>query len=278
MPSGKSTLEIITKRILNEKMERNFEKGGISSICVAPPGEGKTNNIIHDAINIFKYCPDEIVFWRDNPKSAVQYNKRGVRWEIFVEQGVNIEFRNLTEGGKLFITYKTFKNFNDIINQDTGKGLAKPQQLNVIYFKNEYSWIDFAEHLRHCIGWKSIFIDELEDLIPLNPPKKEGEKRNIQYIKNLFFAANFKEFRKGWINFFADTQDLADIEPRVRRKLNYIVYLNGARVEERSIVMQSYVNSLRKGWAIIEYEHGRFGRAKFGYYPNKIPYFEVILS
>jgi hypothetical protein len=276
MPSNK--LEIITKRILAEKMRRDWEKGGISSVCVSPPGEGKTNNLIHDALNVIRYHPGEIVFWRDNPKSAVQYNKKGVKWGIFIEKGVKFRFRNLSKGGDIDIPYKTFKNFNEIINQDTGKGLAQPGQLNVIYFKNEWSWIDFAEHLRHTIGWKSIFIDELEDLIPLNPPRREGESRNIQYIKNLFFAQNFKEFRKGWINFFGDTQDLSDIEPRVRRKLNYIVYLNGARVEERSIVIQAYVNSLKKGWAIIEYEHGRFGRVKFGYYPNLTPYFEIIIS
>lgn len=271
-------MEIITKRILNEKLKRDLEKGGISSVTISPPGEGKTNQLIHDAQTIFKYIPNEIVFWRDNTKSAVQYNKKKVRWKIFIQEGCNVNFRNLTEGGYMTIPYTTFNDFNEILNKDTGVGLAKPQQLNVIYFKEEYNWIDFAEHLRHTIGWKSIFIDELEDLIPLNPPKREDEDRNYRYEKNLFFAENFKELRKGWINFFGNTQDLADIESRVRRKLNYIIYLKGARVEERGVVMQNYVNTLRKGWGLIEYEHGRFGKIKFGYYPNITPYFEVNIS
>lgn len=275
MPTLSNKLERITKRILNEKMERNLEKGGISSVTVSPPGEGKTNQLIHDAMSIIKYKPNEVVFWRDNPKSAVQFNKEGVKWGIFVEEGLEFSFRNLTKGGPIDIPFKKFKNFNQIINKDTGKGLVKPGQLNVIYFKNEYTWIDFVEHLRHTVGWQSVFIDELEDLIPLNPPKREGETRNVRYEKNLFFAENFKEFRKGWINFFGNTQDLADIESRVRRKLNYIIYLNGARVEERSIVIQSFVNKLQKGWGVIEYEHGKFGRINFGYYPNLIPYFEI---
>lgn len=270
-----SKIEIITKNILKEKTKRDLEKGGISSVTVSPPGEGKTNQLIHDAKNIFKFCPNEIVFWRDNPKSAVQYNKKGIKWKIFIETGCNVNFRNLTDGGNINIDFTYFENFDDILNKDTGNGLAKPQQLNVVYFSDDYKWIDFAEHLRHCIGWQSIFIDELEDLIPLNPPKREGETRNIRYEKNLFFAENFKEFRKGWVNFFANTQDLADIESRVRRKLNYIIYLRGARVEERSAVIQSSVNKLRQGWGFIEFEHGKFGRIKFGYYPNKNPYFEV---
>lgn len=273
-----SKIEIITKRILNEKMLRDLEKGGISSVTVSPPGEGKTNQLMHDAVNIFKYHPTEIVFWRDNPKSAVQYNKRGVKWEIFIQSDCNVNFRDLTNGGTIDIPFTYFNSFDEIINKDTGIGLAKPQQINVIYFKNEYTWIDFVEHLRHTIGWQSIFVDELEDLIPLNPPKREGETKNIRYEKNLFFAENFKEFRKGWLNFFGNTQDLADIESRVRRKLNYIIYLCGARVEERSLVIQTFVNTLRKGWAIIEYEHGKFGKIKFGYYPNLIPYFEVNIS
>ena len=273
-----SKLELITKRILKEKTKRDVEKGGISSITISPPGEGKTNQLMHDVVTLLKYCPDEIIFWRDNPKSAVQYNKKGVKWEIFVEGGCDIKFRNLSEGGELNVNYRYFNNFNDILDMDTGKGFAKTGQVNVIYFKEEYTWIDFLEHLRHTIGWQSIFIDEIEDLIPLNPPKREGESRNIRYGKNLFFAENFKEFRKGWINFFANTQDLADIESRVRRKLNYIVYLKGARVEERSPVSQSSVNRLQKGWAYMEFEHGSYGRIKFDYYPNNLPYFEVIIS
>jgi len=273
-----SKIEFVSKTILKEKTKRNLEKGGISSITISPPGEGKTNQLVHDALNIFKQYPNELVFWRDNPKSVAQYNKKGVTWQIFIEQDCNINFRNLSQGGNINIPYTTFNSFDELINKDTGIGLVKPQQLNVIYFKNEYTWIDLCDHLRHTIGWKSIFIDEIEDLIPLNPPKREGETQNIRYNKNLYFAENFKEFRKGWINFFADTQDLADIESRVRRKLNYIIYLCGARVEERSQVYQSSVNKLRKGIGLIEYEHGKFGRIKFGYYPNIKPYFEINIS
>lgn len=273
-----SKIEIITKQILAEKTKRDIEKGGISSIVISPPGEGKTNQLIHDAKQIFKQCPTEIVFWRDNPKSVAQYNKKGIPWEIFVRDDCDVSFRNLTDGGNINIPYTKFNDFNDLIDKDTGHGLVKPQQLNVIYFPDEYIWIDLIEHIRHTIKWQSIFIDEIEDLIPLNPPKRPGEERNIRYEKNLFFAENFKELRKGWVNFFANTQDLADIESRVRRKLNYIIYLRGARVEDRSNVVQAAVSNIRKGWGFIEYEHGRFGRIKFGYYPNLVPYFEVDIS
>jgi len=273
-----SKIKIKTKELLRKRLARDIEEGGISSGTVAPPGEGKTNQLIHDAVKIFKYHPNEIVFWRDNPKSAAQYNKTGVQWEIFVEEGCNIAFRDLTSGGLLKIKYTIFNNFDELIDKDTGQGLVKPQQLNVIYFKDEYTWIDLCDHLRHTIGWQSVFIDEIEDLIPLNPPKRQGEERNIRYDKNLFFAENFKEFRKGWINFFCNTQDLADIETRVRRKLNFIIYLGGARVEKKSKVKQSSVNNLKKGFGFVEWEHSIYGKIKFSYYPNNNPYFEVIIE
>lgn len=268
-----TSLELLRKRFL-----RDEEEGGISSITISPPGEGKTNQLIHDAFWIFKHHPNEICFWRDNPKSAAQYNKEGVQWEIFVEKGCNIKFHNLSTGGDLDIKYTFFDNFEEIINKDTGQGMAKPQQLNVLYFKEEYTWIDFIDHLRHTIGWQNIFIDEIEDLIPLNPPRRPGEERNIRYEKNLWFAENFKELRKGWVNFFSNTQDLADIEPRVRRKINFIVYLSGARVEKKSKVKQGSVNHLRKGYSFMEWEHSKYGKINFDYYPNKNPYFEVIIE
>lgn len=273
-----SKIKLITKELLQDKIKRDFEIGGLSEIIISPPGEGKTNFLIDEAKAVLTYHPDEICFWRDNPKSAVQYNKQGVLYNILVEQGIDISFRNKTSGGPINVKYGVFKTMDDIINKDTLTGLAEKHKLNVIYFKNEYVWIDFLQHLRSCVGWQSVFIDEIEDLIPLNPPKKKGEERNVQYEKNLEFAANFKELRKDWVNFFCNTQDLADIDHRVRRKTNYIVYLHGARVEKASKVNQAAVSKLPKGKGFLEWEHSKYGKVDFSYYPNRTPYFEVIIK
>ena len=160
-----------TKEILERRMLRDAEPGGITSLTVGPPGSGKTNQLIHDAKTIFVKHPDELVFWWDNPESSVQYNRKGVQYQIFVEAGCNISFRNLTSGGNIKIKFTRFNNFDDLVDKDTGFGLAKPMQLNVIYFKSMYSVIDFITHLRKTVGFQSIFIDEIETIIPLNPPK-----------------------------------------------------------------------------------------------------------
>lgn len=272
----RTKLKLTTIELLKKRMDRNIEEGGTSSITVAPPGEGKTNQLMHDVFNLLKFHPTELIFWRDNPKSVVQYNKKGIQWQILVERGLILQFHNLTSGGDLKIKYKIFDKLNDIVDQDTGKGLVKTGLLNVIYFINEYTWIDFMEHLRHTVGWQNIFIDEIEDLVPLNPSKRPGETSNIRYNKNLEFAEDFKELRKSWINFFSNTQNLEFIEPRIRKKVNFIIYLSGAKVEKGSKIWQGTINNLKKGYGYIDFQRSKYGKLKFDYYPNKKPYFEII--
>lgn len=264
-----------TKEILQRRMLRDPEKGGINSLTVGPPGAGKTNQLIHDAVNIFKHHPDELVFWWDNPESAAQYAREGVRYDIFVETGCNVSFRNLTNGGVLNHDFTYFDCFNDIVNMDTGKGLAKPGQLNVLYFKDKYAVIDFISHLRQTVGFQTIFIDELECIIPLNPPKLPNEDVNVRYQKNIEFSETAKEARKDLVNIFADTQDVADIDHRFKRKLNMIVYLAGSKVDKRSRIRESAVNNLPVGKGFVCYERSNFGKIRFDYYPAVKPVFSV---
>lgn len=269
----KKTTEILKRRIMRDK-----EKGGINSLTVGPPGAGKTNQLIHDCKHIFKKHPKELVFWWDNPESAAQYVRKGVKYQIFVEVGCNVSFRNLTAGGHLNQDYVEFNCFNDIVDMDTGKGLAKPQQINAIYFKNKYSLIDFISHLRKTVGFQSLFIDEIECIIPLNPPKLPHEEKNVRYQKNIEFSETAKEARKDLVNIFADTQDVADIDHRFKRKLNMIVYLSGSKVDKRSRVRESSVNNLPIGKGFICYERSSFGKIHFDYYPALDPIFSVTIS
>lgn len=267
-----------TKEILDRRMLRDEEPGGISSLTVGPPGSGKTNQLIHDAKNIFRKHPDELVFWWDNPESSVQYDRKGVQYQIFVEVGCNISFRNLTSGGAIKIKFTRFNNFDDLVDMDTGYGLAKPQQLNVIYFKSMYSVIGFITHLRKTVGFQSIFIDEIETIIPLNPPRLPDETVNVRYQKNIEFSETVKETRKDLVNVFCDTQEVADLDHRFKRKLNMIVYLSGSKVDKRSRVRESAVNGLPIGQGFICYERSNFGKLKFDYYPARQPVFSATVE
>jgi len=267
-----------TTEILNRRKLRNPAVGGFTSLVVGPPGTGKTSMLLHEAETFMKWYPDELIFWRDSPDSVAQYNRIGKNWQVLVEKGVQIKFHNLSDGGNIKIPYKVFNNFDDIIDQDTQKGLVKKQTLNVIYFKNDYSWIDLLSHLRHTIGWQSVFVDEVEDVIPLNPSKRKGEERNYRMEKNLHFSNNAKQIRKGLVNMLCDTQSYLEIDWRFKPKLTFLCYLRGSKVDGDSRISQTYVDMLSLGECLIDQEHRLFGKLRFPGYPPKYPLFEPIIT
>jgi hypothetical protein len=264
------------EEILYRRQLRDISQGGFSSLAVGPPGSGKTSLILYDASRIIEWHPHETLFWRDSPNGAAQFNRIGKCWQIFAEDGVFLRFRDLTKGGSLEIPYKTFKDFDELINQDTGKGMCKPRQLNVIFFKDDYKWIDLLQHLRSTIGWQSVFLDEIEDICPLNPGKRPGEKRNIRNEKNILFANNAKAIRRGLVNLFCDTQNISELDWRFIGKINFICYLRGARVFSESRIKQVAVDRLPIGRSYLDWENRMYGKSFFPAFPPKKLVFEVI--
>lgn len=265
--------EILTRRRL-----RDPSQGGFNSLTVGPPGSGKTSQLLYEASMISNWYPDEIMFWRDSTRGAAQFNRIGDNWKIFVEKGMKLRFRDLSNGNDLDIEYRTFKNFDELINKDTREGLAKPKQLNVVYLNDDYRWIDLMGHLRSTIGWQSVFIDEIEDICPLNPGKRPGERRNIRNQKNIEFSNNAKALRKGLVNLYADTQNTSELDWRFIGKLNFICYLRGARVFSESRVKQVAIDGLNIGEVWIDWENRMYGKAVFSAFPPINPVFEVIFE
>jgi len=276
--SEETKLKKKTKEILKRRLERDTSHGGYISLTVGPPGCGKTSHLLYEAELFMKQYPQEIIFFRDSTLSAAQFNRIGKNYQVFVEEGCNIRFRDLEHGGYIDIPYKSFKDFNELINQDTRKGMVKPKHINVVYFKDDYRWIDLLCHLRNTIGWQSVFIDEIEDIIPLNPGKREGENKNIRNQKNIEFSNQAKQIRKGLVNLCCNTQAEDEIDWRFKRKLNFTVYLRGARVSRKSRVYQSWADKLEMGKCIIDYEYRSYGLSNFKPYPPRSPIFEVILD
>jgi hypothetical protein len=276
--SKESKLKKKTKVILKRRMLRDGAQGGYISLTVGPPGCGKTSHLLYEANMFMKEHPNEIIFFRDSTLSAAQFNRIGKHYNVFVEKGCDIRFRDLEQGGSIDIPFKTFKNLDELICQDTGEGLVKKQYLNVIFFKNDYRWIDLLCHLRNTVGWQSVFIDEIEDIIPLNPSKREGENKNIRNEKNIEFSNQAKQMRKGLVNLCCNTQAEDEIDWRFKRKLNFTVYLRGARVSRKSRVYQAWVDKLEIGKCIIDYEYRMYGKSNFKGYPPKTPIFEVIIN
>lgn len=272
----------ISKNILNKIVEilyrrqlRDESTGGFTSLTSGPTGSGKTSQLFYEAKMFMELYPKEIIFFRDSMLSASNFNRIGKKWKIFAEAGCDLKFRNLNTGGSMNVKYKTFNDFNELVDKDTGEGWAKPGFLNVIYFKNDYRWIDLLMHLRRVVGWQSVFIDEIEDIIPLNPSKRAGEDRNMRNEKNIEFSNNVKKLRRGLVNLLCDTQSEDEIDWRFKRKLNFNVYLRGSRVSGNSRIKQAAVDKLSLGECFIDMENRIYGKSNFTSFPPRKPIIEV---
>jgi len=262
--------------ILDRRMLRDKSQGGNNSLTVGPSGSGKTSQLLYELQTIIDRYPDEFIFWRDSIRGAAQFNRIGSNYEVFAEKGVKPKFRDLSTGEFLNIKYKTFCGFDDLLDKNAKTGLARPGILNAVFLKDDYRWIDLMEHLRSTIGWKSIFIDEIEDICPLNPGKRKGETKNIRNEKNILFANNAKSFRRGLVNLFCDTQNTSELDWRFIGKLNFICYLRGARVFNESRIKQVAIDGLKKGEVWLDWENRIYGKSTFSAFPPIEPVFEVI--
>jgi hypothetical protein len=269
------SLQSKSREIIHRRLLRNPSQGGHTGLITGPPGTGKTSFLLFESKLFMKKYPNEIIFWRDSPNSVCQFNRIGNNYKIFVESGCSINFRNFSKGGPITIPYTSFTDFNEIINQDSGQGLCEPGHLNVLYFQNDYTWIDFMDHLRKTIGWQSLFIDECEDLFPLNPSRRLNEERNYRMEKNLMFSNSVKQFRKGLVNLNCCTQNHFEVDWRVKSKMNFIMYLRGSRVDTDSLINQNSVNQLRIGQVYVDWEHRQFGKLDFKGFEPREPLIEV---
>jgi hypothetical protein len=218
------------------------------------------------ASDIMKHS-DELVFWRESTSSQCQFN-RFKNYQIYVEEGLNIEFRDITTNQPQNLPVTCFQGFNELM------GLAKPKQLNVVYLapyvdKNNKKiqnakYIEFIKFLRLYPGWQSFFIDEYEDLAPL---RCKGE----QWHMNETLSNEYKNIRKGLVSIFGNTQHPADIDWRVRLKIMCHIYLNGAKVDFISPIDQGAVNALPMGTMFCDYGHALYGKGSFKPFPPKKP-------
>lgn len=253
-------------------MARDTSIGGFASITVGPGGSGKTSFCLHECQMFLHKYPNELIFWKDSPGSISQFDRLGDGVaNVLIHKKCKINFRDLLTGKPVDLHYKTFKTLSDIVDVDTGLGLVERGRLNVVYFPmgQDYMWIDLMEHLRHVPGWKSLFIDEIEDIAAANPSKRDFESQNFRMEANLKFSNNLKQFRKALINIEGNTQNFKEIDWRVLGKLNSIVYLRGSRVSDESLVAQHVVNALPIGQAYIDWENRMFGKIAFKSFPPR---------
>jgi len=249
----------IKERILR----RNSDDGGIFTEILGVQGSGKTSLMLSLADEVMSNYPDEIIIWKDSPRSQCQFT-RFDKWHIFVEEGMNMKFRDVDTDQYVNVPMTLFSTFNEFMD------LAKPGQLNVIYLKDNPRYIEFIGFLRLYKGWQTLFIEEYEDIAPQDARKEEWEM-----VQKLAFE--FKHIRKGLLSVFCNTQKNTDVYWKVRNKVMARIYLHGSKVDGDSPIDQHAVNSLieddkhNKRWMWMDYGQALYGKGWFRGYPPKKP-------
>lgn len=241
---------------LRDVLEKDLAHGSKSLLITGKPGSGKTTLLAGIATRLV-----------DN--------------EICIFRGLTTGQEYRFPGGLNVLAYRCSPRFYDpdgkpdksvhftVVKRgfDALLGSCVVGKLNVIYFpfKGERGfWVSFARFLvtrspgRYASNFVSLFIDEVEDLLP------SPSKGTISDVRDLL--ESIKTFRKTLVSVYLATQQSSDLHWSVHGKINYKIYLHGAYVPYReSRVYQSSVDGLRTGVGILSGEF--FGRFMFNEHP-----------
>lgn len=242
-------------------MSRNSASGGCLNEILGPQGTGKTSLMLNYVCRVMDENPDEIVIWRDSYDSPCQFN-RLKNWEIFAERGTNLEIKDINNNAIVDLPVTIFKDFDDL------NSMLKPQQLNVVYVCDQVvGFISLINFFKNVKGWQSIFIDEYEDIAPINAS-------GIDYRFVGALGREMKNIRKGLVSLFCNTQSKSQIDWRVRDTFMVETYLSGARKNRGTSIYQEAINKLEKGTAWVSWE-GKFGRINYPGFEPKIPIYVI---
>lgn len=246
-------------------MKRNVDQGGCTMEILGPQGSGKTSLMLNYACRIMEENPDEIIIWKDSYQAICQFNRLN-NWNVFAQNGVNLEFNDVYNHKKLDIDityFDVYKNdFTDLLHK------LEPQCMNAVFVKNEtVDYIKLINFLSRYKGWQSIFIDEYKDIAPLNA---SGIKN--QLIGQL--GNEMSRVRKGLVSLFCNTQSKSQIDWRVRSSHMVVAYLAGAKRDSTTNIYQNAINALVKGSAWLSWE-GKFGMINYPAFKPKPPIIDV---
>jgi hypothetical protein len=237
--------------LLDRIFQRDPSQGGCFVEATGAQGCGKTSLLLGFATKIIRQRADEIVLWRESVNAPVQWNKFDGEVQILVEKKYKIKIRRQDDRSiAKEIELHYFEGFEELFS------LLRTGCLNVIYFKEGFTWVDLLKQLVMKPGFKSIFWDEYEDLLP-------EHSSGTQWKKNGEFSNVIKQVRKGGITLVCATQSNSDVDFRVRKKLNLWIYMYGAKLDAQSPVSVGAIHSLRIGSAWIDSGHCLFGQFTF---------------
>ncbi len=241
---------------LRSILEKDLAHGSKSTLIVGKPGSGKTtllmgiaSKLVDGEICIFRGLPTAQEFRYPGELNILAYRCYPKFYKLDGSLDKAIQFKEVKSG------------FDKLLAS------CKLGALNVIYFPfndERGFWVSFARFLvqrspgRYASNYVSLFIDEVEDLVPFLMPGTMADVRAL--------LTSLRTFRKTLISAYMATQQVQDLHWLVRGKINYNIFLRGAQVPHRtSRVYQSSVDSLPLGMGILSGEF--YARFTFGNQP-----------
>lgn len=247
---------------LREILEKDTAHGGKEVLITGKPGGGKTTCLIALAMKIYER---ELCLFRglnscQEFKFPSSLNTIAFRCRIhfYDEYGneIDIPVKNVDS------------NFDDLLKA------CEVGMLNVIYFpfvNERWYWIFFSNFLverfegNYQSNFVSLFIDEVEDLIPAHTLGSGSSHELVDFLEAL------KAFRKHKVSFYCGSQQYFDIHYHAFGKINYRIYLRGAYIPKREMrVTQTTVDMLPLGKGILSGSF--FGFFKFNDYQTSGPF------
>lgn len=259
-----SKTEIEGKNIIDRALSRNLDYGGILCEITASQGMGKTSTLLSLTEHTIMRHPTEKIFWREQYNAPLQIFKLGKdKYHFMVKKGSNVIFRDRNKKLAHVEVYPTyFKTYEELYEK------AKPSIANVVFFGNALKWMDFVTYLREAGEWVNIFVDEMADVCPSTNSGRLYKKMNE-------FSGTMGAVRRCMMNLFYNTQTVADIDWRIRKKVMMHIYMPGAIADKRSRVKQRAIDNLQRSVEIGNEAYvdtgGVFGKVRFGDIFKPIP-------
>lgn len=255
-----SKTEIEGRKIIDRTLGRDQDHGGVLAEITGAQGTSKTSTLL--AFTNFTQIrhPEEKIFWREQTRAPLQIFKLGVgKYEFLVKKGSEVVFRD--RNNKLQIVddredlpIRYFDTYEDAYN------MATPGKASVVFFHDHYEWMDFIDYLREAGEWLNVFLDEMADIAP-------ADCSGDLYGRIRDFSGTMGSVRRCMMNVFYNTQTVADVNWRIRKKVMLKVFLPGAKADRRSRITQRAIDALDRNpvlgnEAYLDYG-GEFGKIRF---------------
>lgn len=251
-----SKSEIIGEHILDRALGRNKDYGGILGEITGAQGTSKTSVLLSITNHTKTLHPKEKIFWREQLNAPLQIFKLGEgNYEFWIKSSANIIFRDRDKHLKeLNLHAKYFKTYKDLYEQ------VKPGVANVIFFDDNYEWMDFISYLREVGEWVNVFVDEMADICP-------SVNAGSLFTRIRDFSSVMGAVRRCMMNVFYNTQTAQDVDWKIRKKVMMKIFLPGAIKDKTSRVTQEAIDNLIKdpvhgNEAYLDLG-GEFGKVRF---------------